>query len=83
MTKKTIQLAAYEQIDTVSLLTWKSELKNLDLIKSSNCLYVSSLNYKNLMIKLSKLDSCFKDFTYVKEDVLNTHKYRRISLIKT
>jgi len=65
----------------VGFLTWKKDLKDIKIIKSSGCVYASSLNESNLIKKLKKINidlSCFKINI---EKHFNTDKNRTISIL--
>jgi hypothetical protein len=80
---KTVKKASVKPIDTVSFLNWKEEIKEQNIIKNPNCMYVSALNIKNIKKKLVDIDSKFEDYMYIKEDNKQyVNKHRKVKLYK-
>ena len=81
--EKVIRKATFETLDTVCFLNWKTQLKELEIIKKSNCFYITALNYKNLMKKLASNKEA-SQFIYDSSDTAQSkHKHKRITLIKS
>lgn len=78
---ETIKVADIVEVESVNLLSWK---KDLDIFKKQGCLYFSSLNYKNLQKKLLKIDKKFKNFKYIKRDLIpaQVKKHRKVTFLK-
>jgi len=78
----TIELAKHQNIDTVNLFTWEAELKNLEVIKNNNCIYISCLNLNNLKDKMFKVGLDITHFQINVTNDKNTHKNRKVKFLK-
>ena len=76
--ENTISIAELEPLDTVHFHHWKQQLAEREIIKKSDCRYITALNLKNLLRKFPE----YKNFTYLcgEEQVVN--KNRKIKLLK-
>jgi hypothetical protein len=79
--KKVIKFAKLKPLETINFLTWKEQLKEQDILRRANCLYIYSLNETNLRRKLKNYNKELCKFPFDDEkNKLSLHKNRKIKV---